>query len=160
MSHTIKQELRRCLQEKLASVSAEEVAVASGHVLRELQSLLEGRPGVASVLLYQPLVAWKELDLSSLPVLLPSLSFVTLENTKDAVFPQEKFDVIVVPLLGFNYDGYRLGHGGGWYDRFLTAQPNAFKIGVGYEETRIDYIPERHDLPMNVIITEKVTRVY
>ncbi len=72
------------------------------------------------------------------------------------------FDVIIVPMLGFDDAGYRLGHGKGWYDRFLTKQPNAQTIGVCYE---IGYVAkglphEPHDIPLAHIATEKSVRTF
>jgi 5-formyltetrahydrofolate cyclo-ligase len=69
--------------------------------------------------------------------------------------------VLLVPLVGFDAAGYRLGHGGGYYDRTLaTFTPKPFTIGIGYELGRLESIyPQPHDIPMNAIVTEKgVTR--
>ena len=65
-------------------------------------------------------------------------------------------DVLLVPLLGFDEAGYRLGNGGGYYDRTLAATvPRPFTIGVGYELGRLKTIrPQPHDIPMDGIVTE------
>jgi 5-formyltetrahydrofolate cyclo-ligase len=65
-------------------------------------------------------------------------------------------DVLLVPLIGFDAAGYRLGYGGGYYDRTLAALGSpALKIGVGHELGRLETIhPQPHDVPMDVIITE------
>ncbi len=65
-------------------------------------------------------------------------------------------DVLLVPLLGFDEAGYRLGNGGGYYDRTLAAPiRRPFTIGVGYELGRLKSIrPQPHDIPMDVIVTE------
>ena len=44
-----------------------------------------------------------------------------------------QFDVVIVPMLGFVESGHRLGHGKGWYDRFLASQFSAYTIGLSYE---------------------------
>lgn len=64
-------------------------------------------------------------------------------------------DVIIAPLVGF-CGLYRLGHGGGYFDRTLAAmRHNPLAIGVGTEASRVeDYIPQPHDIPMGVIVTE------
>lgn len=64
--------------------------------------------------------------------------------------------VLVVPLLGFDEAGYRLGYGGGYYDRTLAAmQPRPFTVGVGYELGRLASIyPQDHDIALDVIATE------
>jgi 5-formyltetrahydrofolate cyclo-ligase len=63
---------------------------------------------------------------------------------------------LIVPLLGFDAAGYRLGYGGGYYDRTLAAMaPRPLSIGVGYELGRLDTIhPQAHDIPLDAIVTE------
>jgi 5-formyltetrahydrofolate cyclo-ligase len=65
-------------------------------------------------------------------------------------------DVLLVPLLGFDKHNYRLGYGGGYYDRTLASIPDRPRtIGVGYENAQIATIfPQPHDIPMDVIVTE------
>lgn len=65
--------------------------------------------------------------------------------------------VLLVPLLGFDGHGHRLGHGGGYYDRTLpTIEPKPQTIGIGYEFGRLDTIyPQPHDVPLDAIVTEK-----
>jgi 5,10-methenyltetrahydrofolate synthetase len=66
-------------------------------------------------------------------------------------------DVVLAPVLGFDDACYRLGNGGGYFDRTLAIlQPRPLVIGVGYERLRIRTIyPQPHDVPMNVIVTEE-----
>ena len=63
---------------------------------------------------------------------------------------------LLVPLLGFDGAGYRLGYGGGYYDRTLaTMNPAPLTIGVGYELGRLETIhPQPHDIPLDAIVTE------
>jgi 5-formyltetrahydrofolate cyclo-ligase len=63
---------------------------------------------------------------------------------------------LLVPLLGFDAAGYRLGYGGGYYDRTLaTMNPKPLTIGVGYELGRLKTIyPQPHDIPLDAIVTE------
>jgi 5-formyltetrahydrofolate cyclo-ligase len=70
------------------------------------------------------------------------------------VIPQ--FDVIIVPMLGFDpVTLQRVGYGGGYYDKFLATQPQARKIGVCYDAGRVGYISvEPHDIALDMIITE------
>ena len=65
-------------------------------------------------------------------------------------------DLVWVPLLGFDSAGYRLGYGGGYYDRTLgRALPRPFAVGIGYERVRLASIrPQPHDIPMDAIVTE------
>ncbi|WP_431271197.1 5-formyltetrahydrofolate cyclo-ligase [Dankookia sp. P2] len=66
-------------------------------------------------------------------------------------------EALLVPLLGFDPQGYRLGYGGGYYDRTLAAaSPPPHAIGVGFEIGRLESVhPQRHDVPMHAIVTER-----
>lgn len=66
-------------------------------------------------------------------------------------------DVVIVPLVGFDPSGFRLGYGGGYFDRTLAAaQPRPYAIGLGYEDSALPTIyPQRHDIPMNLIVTDQ-----
>lgn len=65
-------------------------------------------------------------------------------------------DAILMPLNGFDAAGYRLGYGGGYFDRSLAAlAPRPRAIGVGFELAQVGTIrPQAHDLPMDFIVTE------
>ena len=69
-----------------------------------------------------------------------------LANSKD-------LDAVVVPGVGFDTYGNRLGMGRGYYDRFL-ATTNATRIGFGYPCQLVPHIPvEKHDLPMDSFVS-------
>lgn len=62
---------------------------------------------------------------------------------------------VLVPGLAFSKDGKRLGKGGGYYDKFLSKEPEHRTIALAYEFQLTDGIPaEEHDRPVNVIVTE------
>jgi 5-formyltetrahydrofolate cyclo-ligase len=66
-------------------------------------------------------------------------------------------DVIVIPLVGFDEENYRLGYGSGYYDITLQAMSstNPLSIGVGFELARLETIyPMDLDVPMDIIVTE------
>jgi len=65
-------------------------------------------------------------------------------------------DVALVPLVGFDAQGYRLGYGGGYFDRTLAALGRKpVTVGVGFEVARLPTIhPQPHDIPMDFIVTE------
>jgi 5-formyltetrahydrofolate cyclo-ligase len=65
-------------------------------------------------------------------------------------------EVLVVALVGFDGAGYRLGYGGGYYDRTLSvARPRPLTVGIGFETQKLDTIhPLAHDIPMDFIVTE------
>lgn len=63
--------------------------------------------------------------------------------------------VVIAPLVGFDPEGYRLGYGGGFFDRTLAAQfPRPLAIGVGHPVGTLSTIyPQPHDIPMDWIVT-------
>jgi 5-formyltetrahydrofolate cyclo-ligase len=63
---------------------------------------------------------------------------------------------LLIPLVGFDAAGHRLGYGGGFYDRTLAAlRPRPIAIGVGFELGRLpSFEPAAHDERMDVIVTE------
>lgn len=65
-------------------------------------------------------------------------------------------EAVLIPLVGYDAAGYRLGYGGGYYDRTLAASASRpLCIGVGYDEAQIETIhPQPHDIPMSLIVTE------
>ncbi len=65
-------------------------------------------------------------------------------------------DVVISPIVGVDPQHYRLGYGGGFFDRTLAIMPKKpLVIGVGYEMQRIPTIyPQMHDIPMDRIVTE------
>jgi 5-formyltetrahydrofolate cyclo-ligase len=66
-------------------------------------------------------------------------------------------DCIIAPLVGFDRAGYRLGYGGGYFDRTLgAASPRPFAVGLGFADSALETIyPQAHDIPMNLIVTEE-----
>jgi 5,10-methenyltetrahydrofolate synthetase len=69
-------------------------------------------------------------------------------------------DVILLPLVAFDAAGYRLGYGGGYFDRTLAViQPRPLAVGVGFDLAAVkDIRPERHDVPLDLIVTESGIR--
>ena len=65
-------------------------------------------------------------------------------------------DMLLLPLNGFDADGYRLGYGGGYFDRTLAAlSPRPLAVGVGFEINRLPTIrPEAHDQRLDWLVTE------
>ena len=82
------------------------------------------------------------------------------ESTQTIIEP----DVILLPLVGFDASGTRLGRGGGHYDRLLCSLRSKKKIqaiGVAYEVQFFKTLPcETHDEKLNAVITEECVRVF
>jgi len=70
--------------------------------------------------------------------------------------PKAMPDVVIVPLLGFDAEGTRLGYGGGYYDRTLAGMKKRPRlIGFAFAAQELPQIPrEPHDLPLDAIVTE------
>jgi 5-formyltetrahydrofolate cyclo-ligase len=68
-------------------------------------------------------------------------------------------DLLIVPLLAFDNDGYRLGYGAGYYDRYLSehrAKRTIRAIGIAYAGQHVDKLPhEPHDEPLDAVVTEE-----
>ncbi len=72
----------------------------------------------------------------------------------DIIHPAD-FDIVLVPLLCFDKDGYRVGYGKGYYDKFLkSVRKDCIKIGLSYFEP-VDSIEDRNefDIPLNYYVT-------
>jgi 5-formyltetrahydrofolate cyclo-ligase len=76
--------------------------------------------------------------------------------------PRRDPDVVLMPLLGFDASGTRLGYGGGYYDRTLATLSNKpILVGVAYAAQEFDHIPrEIHDVPLDAVVTEDGVRFF
>ncbi len=67
-------------------------------------------------------------------------------------------DVVLVPCVGFTASGYRLGYGGGYFDRWLAQHPHVTAVGVAWAVAEMvddDFGPEPHDQPLTLVVTER-----
>jgi 5-formyltetrahydrofolate cyclo-ligase len=64
--------------------------------------------------------------------------------------------LLFVPCVGYGTGGYRLGYGGGFYDRTLAQlQPKPFTVGLGFTNAYVDdFEPESHDVPLDAILND------
>jgi len=76
--------------------------------------------------------------------------------------PRRQLDVIVVPLVAFDARGFRLGMGGGFYDRSLAFIRRGWRgrrprlIAAAYDFQRVAELPTRHwDVPLDIVVTER-----
>jgi len=67
-----------------------------------------------------------------------------------------RVDAVIIPMVGFDQHGYRLGYGSGYFDRTLaTYQPQPLTIGIAFEIQRLENVyPQPHDIAMHYIVTE------
>jgi 5-formyltetrahydrofolate cyclo-ligase len=77
---------------------------------------------------------------------------IPIPEKREIVIPS----AVLAPLVGFDRACYRLGYGGGYFDRTLAAlSPRPLAIGVGFAFQEIDTIhPQPFDVPMDMIVTE------
>ena len=95
-------------------------------------------------------------SLSSKTKFLPINKFSILEpkNKDKVIFPK----IILIPLLGYSKSGFRLGYGGGYYDKYLSKNGigDVKKIGIAFSFQEVEEIPvEDHDERLDWILTEK-----
>jgi len=84
--------------------------------------------------------------------MIPGVYDIPIPDGTDLVVP----DAAIVPMNGFDGQGYRLGYGGGYFDRTLAASiPRPLSIGVAFEIARLPTIePQPHDIAMDFVVTE------
>ena len=151
----------------------------SDRIEAELRALLADRPGILGVYWPfraefdpRPLIGWGMASgrTVALPVvidkkgpleyrawrpgepLVDGVWNIPVPEKRDIVIPA----IVLAPLVGFDEDCYRLGYGGGYFDRTLAAlSPRAFAIGIGFEAQRLETIyPQSFDVPMDLIVTD------
>lgn len=89
-------------------------------------------------------------------------------NVKDALNTKDCFglptscgkdlipDIVTVPMVAFNRNGYRVGYGGGMFDRTFDVYPDMIKIGIAYAFQEVgEFETEAHDEKLDYIVTEK-----
>ncbi|MCE6990710.1 5-formyltetrahydrofolate cyclo-ligase [Dyadobacter sp. CY323] len=89
------------------------------------------------------------------PLILNRWKIPEPDPVKSKKIHEDQIDAVLVPLLIFDKKGYRVGYGGGYYDRFLKkCRPDTVKIGVSFFEP-VDEIGDldAHDVPLNMCIT-------
>jgi 5-formyltetrahydrofolate cyclo-ligase len=82
------------------------------------------------------------------------LTGIAVPHTRRMV---ERPPALLVPCLGFNEHGYRLGYGGGFYDRTLAAGIRPATLGIAYACQAADFPADVHDVPLDLIVTEETT---
>ena len=170
--------MRREMQTRRAGLSAVEHAARSAQIVEHLLRLLTP-PAIAGFCwpikhepdVRQVLEHWaKAGSVAALPVVIGENEALAFRAwTAESNLQPDRYgiptpldgdwlqpDLILLPLNGFDAAGYRLGYGGGYFDRTLAAlSPRPLTIGVGFEINRLETIrPEAHDQRLDWIVTE------
>lgn len=153
-----KQDLRKKLIASRLAMDKTEVVKKSLNIINKLLSNVDWQ-NIHSVHVYTSLTPINEIDTTQIKNFLaetfPNIKVASSPARRDAPFPTDQYDLIIVPILGFDKQNNRLGMGGGWYDRFLSNQTHAQTIGLAYKNAQIDNLPiENHDVALDQIITE------
>ncbi|HMH31022.1 MAG TPA: 5-formyltetrahydrofolate cyclo-ligase [Methylomirabilota bacterium] len=163
-----KQELRESLKTARLALSEKDRQRKSTAILARLKTVIDWSQ-VRSIHCFEPISELGEVDvkiseLNKSSINLNNIYYTSRKKDKNwEVVPLKSkipipdgFDVIIVPMLGFDKTLNRIGYGGGYYDKFLANQPDAQKIGVCFEQGKVEHIPaEPHDIPLDIIITEE-----
>lgn len=81
------------------------------------------------------------------------------ESAREIISPEE-LDCVIVPAVAFSEDGYRLGMGGGFYDRYLARAGNASRLAAVFDCQIFpgeDFPREEHDQQVDAVFTENNT---
>lgn len=175
----VKADLRKALIAARKAMSADVKAQADGRIASKLVAWLDAHQ-VAVLGAYLPMAG--EPDLTSLYATLPGRGIqvvmpVVLEKNQPLHFvhwqagdalardasgtlaptDREHFvkpDAVLAPCVGFNDAQYRLGYGGGYFDRTLAQSPRPLAVGIAYAITRADFPADAFDIPLDVILTD------
>lgn len=183
----MKSRIRKEIRRKLLAIGPDEAAAKSQAACRTVAALAEFKDAGA-VMIYLPIpgeVDTAHLALTAFQqaktVLVPKVDWtqrhmisVTYRSLDDEMiedkygvrvpaagepWPVEDIDFVIVPALGYDLRGHRLGRGGGFYDRFI-GQPKmrATTCGIAFEVQVVEQLPiDDHDQPIDMLVTDTRT---
>lgn len=183
-----KKELRQHLRQVVASISPEEIherslractllggtaEYAKAEVIMVFLSLPTEIDTTSLVLhawrdrkrVLAPKVSWEQRRM--LPIEIHSLSDDVRETplgirepAEGIPFPVANIDLVVVPGLGYDLHGNRIGRGRGFYDRFLAHRDwSGMACGLSFEEQVVDQVPtEDNDMSVDLLVTDRAVR--
>lgn len=149
-------QLRKELLARRRQITAIEARLAGENIAGQLTGLLDWA-NVQNVHIYESLPSLGEVDTKPIIEWLmhtqPHITITIGISAASSPLLEDQFDVIFVPVLGFDRGGFRLGMGGGWYDRWLATQPQAYTVGLAYTWSEVENMPhEPHDIPLTIIL--------
>ena len=178
----IKKQLRNSVREEIAALPEDYIKSSNDGIFKRLLSLDEYM-NAKSILLYHSIdrepdtiaIANAALEagktvafpycysggkmeariIDNLNQLTPAILGIPAPPDNAPVIAPDDLDLIIVPALLFDTSGYRLGYGGGYYDRYLS-ELSAFTVGITrHRLLRSDVPTEPHDVAVNCLITEE-----
>ena len=184
--NAVKENIRRSLLKRRRSLPKEELKQVSCEINTHLINEIQNRD-LKKILVYQSIdnepsieqtteLAWQKDIEVYIPKVISKEKIIINKLTENSSYSKNKFgikesndldtvelneiDLAVLPLVGIDINGFRLGYGGGYYDRFfnqgseLSRKP--FIIGTGYAFQILEVsFAEGHDLKCDSVITEK-----
>ena len=184
--NAVKEDIRRSLLKRRRSLSKEELKQVSYEINTHLINEIQNRD-LKKILVYQSIdnepsieqtteLAWQKDIEVYIPKVISKEKIIINRLRKKSTYSKNKFgieesndldtvelaeiDLAVLPLVGIDINGFRLGYGGGYYDRFFSQESELsrkpFIIGVGYAFQVLEVsFAEDHDLKCDSVITEK-----
>jgi 5,10-methenyltetrahydrofolate synthetase len=170
-----KDQLRKDLIDQRFSLDEEVVLFAGTRVVRYLLDYIEPS-NFTAIGSYSPI--HKEINIEPIELKLPKANFylpkvMDLKSRilvwgerplklgfKGILEPVEikedvTLDMVLVPCIGFNDQGYRLGYGGGFYDSYLNRlESRPHIVGIAYNFSRSTFMAESHDHRLDAVVTE------
>ncbi|MFA5236660.1 MAG: 5-formyltetrahydrofolate cyclo-ligase [Methanoregula sp.] len=121
-----------------------------------ITSLLErGNPVIVPIIVKED-VSLRLSYLRDLSALVPSTFGVPEPIGSEISARGEEVDTIILPMLGFDRAGGRIGYGAGYYDRFLEKYPGLRKIGIAFSCQEMPGLPlDETDVRMDYIVTDE-----
>lgn len=184
--NAVKEDIRRSLLKRRRSLSKEELKQVSYEINTHLINEIQNRD-LKKILVYQSIdnepsieqtteLAWQKDIEVYIPKVISKEKIIINRLRKNPSYSKNKFGIkesndlgtveldeiglAVLPLVGIDINGFRLGYGGGYYDRFFNQESELsrkpFIIGVGYAFQVLEVsFAEDHDLKCDSVITEK-----
>lgn len=155
-------EFRKTLLAKRLGLSRKQAQESSDKIIKKLINYINWQE-INNINTYRTLKSKNEIEINALLNFLnnhhPSIIIDITDNkisSAQNIPIGKKYDLVIVPLLGFDRAGNRLGYGGGYYDKFLAKNNCKQTIGLAYSFQEVESLPvEPYDQNLDLIITEQ-----